>query len=177
MTRTIDATQRTGAMLMTQHYRDGLIAQQDLAGEALWAGVGQTIKAFRRGIDELAAEGNLPGALTSFPHGCCGVTSTILGVYLNARYGLGIEQVWADRDGKSHAWLEISGLAIDVTGDQFEGRPPVFFGERDEWLASWEEDRDLRDVATLALGQPTYADEIDALQQVIQRSGLSKINQ
>lgn len=148
----------------------------DLASEALWAGVAQTINAFRLGIDELAAEGNLPGALTGFPHGCCGVTSTILGVYLNALYGLAIEQVLADRDGKSHAWLEISGLAIDVTGDQFEGRPPVFFGERDAWFASWEEDRDLRDVATLALGQPTYAEEIDALQQVIQRSGLSKID-
>lgn len=161
---------------MTQHYGDGLTAQQDLASEALWAGMAQTIKVFRRGIDELAAEGNLPWALMGFPHGCCGVTSTILGVYLNARYGLGIEQVLADRDGKSHAWLEIGGLVIDITGDQFEGRPPVFFGKRDAWFSSWEEDRDLRDVATLALGQPTYAEETDALQRVIQRSGLSKID-
>lgn len=134
----------------------------------------RTAKAFRRVIDELAAEGDLPWALKGFPHGCCGITSIILGVYLIARYELDIEQVSADRDGMKHAWLETGGLAIDITGDQFEGRPQVFCGQRDEWIASWNED--LRGTAMLAEGQATYAEEVDALYRITQRSGLPMID-
>ncbi len=159
---------------MTQHDGDRLTAQQDLASAALWTEVVQTVRTFRRGIDQLAEEGDLPYDLAGFPCARCGITSTILGYYLSVRYGLEIEQVSADRDEKKHAWLEVGGLAIDITGDQFEGRPSVFFGERDAWLEAWNED--LRGPAMLAEGQATYSGEVDALQRIIQRSGLLMID-
>lgn len=161
---------------MAKHDRDRLNARQDLANEVLWTEVSQMVRTFRRGIDEVAGEGDLPWVLMDFPNGRCGVISTVLGHYLNVRYGLQIEQVWADRDGKLHSWLEIFGLAIDITGDQFEGRPPVFYGERDQWFTSWEEDRDLRGIAILDVHQPTYAAEFEAQDRIIQRSALSMID-
>ena len=32
----------------------------------------------------------------------------------------------------SHAWLEVGGILVDVTADQF-GRPPVIVAERSRW--------------------------------------------
>lgn len=55
-----------------------------------------------------------------FPLGCCQDTSLILAKYLHAK-GFGISYVvsgWRGR--KSHAWLELDGVIIDITADQFE---------------------------------------------------------
>lgn len=39
----------------------------------------------------------------------------------------------------THAWLELDDIVIDITGDQFDGRPPVFFAPRDAWYCLWED--------------------------------------
>lgn len=38
---------------------------------------------------------------------------------------------------QSHAWLTQDKLILDITGDQFPGRPEVFVGEKDEFYAGY----------------------------------------
>lgn len=55
-----------------------------------------------------------------FPLGCCLDTSLMLAKYFHAK-GFGIsELVSGCRENKSHAWLELDGLIIDITADQFD---------------------------------------------------------
>ena len=57
---------------------------------------------------------------SDFPAGCCSDTSLILAEYLK-RKGFGIAtHVSGELDGHSHAWLELKGLIIDITADQFD---------------------------------------------------------
>lgn len=99
----------------------------------------QITHAFRRGFEIQKGLGLLPEWLQGFPSGCCGVASELFGHYLNTQHGLQAEYVCGDLDGSSHAWLELDGVVIDITGDQFDGRPPVFIAVKDEWYAGWEE--------------------------------------
>lgn len=87
--------------------------------------------AFREALDQQKCEGDLPEHMVTFPDRCCGVVSELLGHYLNAS-GIHAEYVC----GSGHAWLECEGIVIDITGDQFEGRPPVFVGAKDDWYQS-----------------------------------------
>ena len=95
--------------------------------------------AFRKGFEIQKDQGLLPNRLEDFPSGCCGVASELLGHYLNTQHGLKAEYICGERDGLTHAWLELDGVVIDITGDQFDGRPPVFMAAKDEWYTSWEE--------------------------------------
>ncbi|RYE43777.1 MAG: hypothetical protein EOP21_07485 [Hyphomicrobiales bacterium] len=47
----------------------------------------------------------------------------------------------ADGDDGYHAWCVVDGVAVDLTGNQFdEGRPAVFVGSAwDPWLATWSD--------------------------------------
>ena len=64
-----------------------------------------------------------------FPAGACGNISGILGALLKEDIVGEIEYVWGDRDGKSHGWLEIDGIVVDITSDQFsDGLNPVYVG-------------------------------------------------
>jgi hypothetical protein len=68
--------------------------------------------------------------ISAFPRGACGHCSELLGRYLNELYGIEPEYVVCDLytdEGEwrgGHAWLEWSGLIIDISGDQF-GWPSV----------------------------------------------------
>ena len=55
-----------------------------------------------------------------FPSASCGPSADILAEYLLSKGVQNIEYVYGERDGGSHGWLEIEGLIIDITGDQFE---------------------------------------------------------
>ncbi|ABQ66528.1 hypothetical protein Swit_0157 [Rhizorhabdus wittichii RW1] len=65
-----------------------------------------------------------------FPHGACGHCSEMLAYYLQLRFGITANYVckeFYDAHGAretSHAWLELGGLIIDISGDQF-GWPAV----------------------------------------------------
>jgi hypothetical protein len=85
------------------------------------------------------------------------VVSELLGDYLNTQHGLRAEYVCGEQDEASHAWLELDGVVIDITGDQFDGRPPVFIAARDNWYSSWEESS--RHVATHEPSAWTYREE------------------
>lgn len=70
------------------------------------------------------------------------MTSELLGDYLNSiPGGPEAETVNANRNGKSHMWLVVDSLIVDLTADQFpDGRPAVYVGPEDSWYASWEVD-------------------------------------
>jgi hypothetical protein len=95
--------------------------------------------AFREQLSRLKDLGELPVGMEHFPAGCCGVVSEMLGDYLRTHHGLDVEYVWGDNDWGDHAWLECEGVVIDITSDQFQNRPPVFFAAKDSWYTSWEE--------------------------------------
>lgn len=112
--------------------------------------------------------------MLSFPQACSGVVSELLGDYLNTQLGLMVEYVSGDRDGASHAWLELNGFVIDITGDQFDGRPSVFIAPKDEWYASWEES-----ARHFAIHEPkawTYHEERFVLRAVLFKAGLTEPN-
>lgn len=54
-----------------------------------------------------------------FPNGCCGDSSHILGKFFKDS-GVSPYYVSGWKDGKSHAWIEIDNLIIDITADQFD---------------------------------------------------------
>jgi hypothetical protein len=56
----------------------------------------------------------------NFPNGSCGPSADILAQYLSSKGIKDIEYVYGENNSKSHGWLEIEGLIIDITGDQFD---------------------------------------------------------
>ena len=119
---------------------------------------------FREALDLQKSEGMLPFHMQRFPAGCCGVVSELLGHYLNA---LGIQAEYVC--GFGHAWLEFDGVVIDITGDQFAGRPAVFVGVKDEWFQSLGESS--RRIGT-RLDSPHYGEESDVLREVLRKAKL-----
>lgn len=87
----------------------------------------------RNCLDNWSADGTLEaltGSITnSFPNGCCGLVSECLSVILYKLTGTRPNQVCAvcnygDRNynklaANSHRWIELNGVNIDLTGDQF----------------------------------------------------------
>jgi hypothetical protein len=62
----------------------------------------------------------LPVNLRNFPAGACGDASLLLGEYLKLKGFSPLEYVVGFRGEQSHAWLELGGILIDITADQFE---------------------------------------------------------
>ncbi len=95
-------------------------------------------------LEKLHKEGELIGELRSFPTGCCGYVTTALFHFLKEKkikgnYVLGKKDI--TRGQITHAWLQIDGLVVDITADQFnqEQRQVVYVGPPDGWYASWEQ--------------------------------------
>lgn len=85
---------------------------------------------FRQAID---AAGPMPwrAKYIEFPRGSCDHAAELLAYHLRKRFGITpdyiSQTIYRDEVGGwhgGHAWLEWSGLTIDVSGDQF-GWPPV----------------------------------------------------
>ena len=121
-------------------------------------------RSFREALDAQKRDGTLPPHMHKFPAWCCGVTSELLGHYLNAS-GVRAEYVC----GTGHAWLECEGVVIDITSDQFEGRPAVFVGAKDDWYRSLGESS--RRIGT-RLDNYHFGAESDVLREVLRRAQL-----
>ena len=121
--------------------------------------------AFREALDVQNREGELPLHMQQFPALCCGVISELLGHYLNT---LGIQAEYVC--GSGHAWLECEGVVIDITSDQFEGRPAVFVGAKDDWYQALGESS--RRIAKRLKNSPHYGDETDVLREVLRKTQL-----
>jgi hypothetical protein len=81
--------------------------------------------------------------LATFPRGACTSATNLLGQYLKDR-GLG---TWTRRSGMrtvgggcaTHAWLELDGLVVDLTADQFaDGLEPVLVSRDSDWHLGWD---------------------------------------
>ncbi|WP_095149055.1 hypothetical protein [Pseudomonas sp. Irchel s3a18] len=126
--------------------------------------------AFRASLEAQRDLGLLPQHMSNFPRACCGVTSELLGHYLNSKpSGSEAESVSALRDGTPHIWLVVDSLVVDLTADQFPGRPAVYVGPWDDWYRSWEVD--LRGKAQHCT-TPTSYDEQAVLARIIEQTGL-----
>ena len=83
--------------------------------------VEEAVTRFRRAIE--LSKDRLGRHFNEFPRGCCGDASELLAAYLKD-CGLGefsYVSGWDAQGELSHAWLELDGLVIDITADQFEG--------------------------------------------------------
>ena len=73
---------------------------------------------------------------SSFPNGCCVITSHILARYLIREYGLkdNIKIIHGEHPNEHwHYWVEVNGCIVDITADQFEFFKgcPIIVGETD----------------------------------------------
>jgi hypothetical protein len=122
---------------------------------------------FRLAVEIVVETGNVPMHIQGFPRGCCGIISELMGDYLNT-VGIGeFFYVCGMRDGASHAWLEINGLIVDITGDQFPDRLGIYVDKPDAWYGEWEED-----TKHLAVHEPSaffYGEECRFLEQVLEQ--------
>jgi hypothetical protein len=126
----------------------------------------QLVCRFRTAIENVMKTSWVPENLRGFPHGCCGTISELLGEHLNSLDIGEFYYVCGDKGGGSHAWLEVYGLVVDITADQFEGRPPVYVGVKDAWYAEWEEG-----TKHLAIHEPSaffYRDESQFFDHVLE---------
>ncbi len=74
-----------------------------------------------------------------FPTGCCGDASDILGKWLSSNGVVGLKYVHGCREEVSHGWLELNGVIIDITSDQFaDGCGAVFFDANSDFHSSFK---------------------------------------
>ncbi|WP_426215754.1 hypothetical protein [Pseudomonas sp. DWRC2-2] len=122
---------------------------------------------FRLAVQIIVETGNVPMHIQGFPRGCCGIISELMGDYLNT-VGIGeFFYVCGMKDGASHAWLEVDGLIVDITGDQFSNRPGIYVDKPDAWYGEWQED-----TKHLALHESSaffYGEERRFLERVLER--------
>ena len=121
-------------------------------------------RSFRESLDAQKSEGTLPLHMQRFPVCCCGVVSALIGHYLNAS-GVQAEYVC----GSGHAWLEFEDVVIDITSDQFAGRPAVFVGAKDDWYRSLGESS--RRIA-IRLKSNHYGEESHVLREILRKAQL-----
>lgn len=113
---------------------------QDLQQSHLQVSLILQATCFRFAVELVIENCETPFHIKRYPRGCCGIISELMGDYLN---GLEIGEFNYVRSTKgiaSHAWLEVSGLIVDITGDQFPGRPPIYVDEPDAWYTEWDVD-------------------------------------
>lgn len=94
---------------------------------------------FRAAVEHVISVHGAPMHIQGFPSGCCGIISELMGDHLNS---LGIGEFYyvsSMLEGASHAWLEVDGLVVDITADQFPGRPRIYVDKPDAWYLSWQE--------------------------------------
>ncbi|MDQ7967095.1 hypothetical protein RDI61_24100 [Pseudomonas plecoglossicida] len=126
----------------------------------------QEVTRFRAAVEQVIKTYGAPRHISRYPHACCGIISELMGDYLNTMDMGEFEYICSMKNGASHAWLEISGLVVDITGDQFPGRPSIYVDKPDAWYAKWEED--IRHLAVHERSAFFYREERQFLTQVLE---------
>lgn len=79
-----------------------------------------------------------------FPHDCCDDTCDLFWHYLFDEHGIVLRQIscYYRKEGTRHNWLETDdGKIIDLTGDQFKGRPAVYVDMDDGFYGQMKDRR------------------------------------
>jgi len=90
----------------------------------------------------LSLDGFAWSGLNSFPHGACFLSSSLLGVYLKD-LGCKVKLISANLDSdkypdiKSHTWLEVDGVYVDITSSQFTERTNSRITVQNKCKAEW----------------------------------------
>jgi hypothetical protein len=75
---------------------------------------------FRRAIERSNPATSSLATLREFPRGACADASLLLAKYLQVN-GCGQSVfVLGERRGDRHAWLQLEGVTVDITADQFD---------------------------------------------------------
>lgn len=91
-----------------------------------------------RAAIEACPKSYLPITFQDFPIGSCGDACLVLGAWLSDHGHPQAIYVCGERDGHSHAWLDLSGVLIDITADQFPNMPSVYVGPRNSFYLGFE---------------------------------------
>lgn len=113
----------------------------------------QWAAAFRHAINKAKDSGEASAFFRGFPAGQCGVTSIMLAQFLR---NMGVVDMYyicgnfsdeLRNQVQSHAWLDINGTVIDITGDQFKDRKdliknenPIYVGPVNDYYRLFEVD-------------------------------------
>lgn len=98
-------------------------------------------RGFREAIERCRAKLSSTG-LSDFPAGACGEVADLLGIYLVSRgfekidYVTGYRSAGDDGFVSTHAWLEVEGIRVDITADQFPDGPDAVIVSR---VSSWHD--------------------------------------
>jgi hypothetical protein len=108
--------------------------------------LGDLARRFRAALED-CDQTKLPVGLQAFPSGACADASLLLSEYLREK-GEGKAEYVSGKDGnKTNAWLELDGIIIDITGDQFNRSiDPVIVSTNSIWHQRFE-DRSRRTVS------------------------------
>lgn len=123
--------------------------------------------AFRTAVEAVIKTGDIPVHIQGYPSGCCGIISELMGDYFNT---LGVGEffyVCGVKEGSSHAWLEVDGLIVDITGDQFPARPRIYVDKPDAWYCEWE--LDIKHLAIHDSSAFFYGEERRFLKRVLEQ--------
>jgi hypothetical protein len=123
------------------------------------------VQRFRAAVEHVIKVHGAPMHIEDFPRACCGIISELMGDYLNSLEIGEFYYVSSMLDGASHAWVEIDGLVVDITADQFPDRPGIYVDKPDAWYLSWEEDS--RHLATHCRSAFFYSEEHQFLNRVL----------
>lgn len=130
----------------------------------------QLVTRFRAAVEQVIRTSGAPMHIERFPRACCGIISELMGDYLNTLDLGEFHYICSMKNGASHAWLEVSGLIVDITGDQFPGRPSIYVDKQDTWYGEWEED--MRYLAVHERSAFFYSEERKFLNQVLEHMNL-----
>ena|SRR5215204_3097983 len=101
--------------------------------------LGELARRFRAGLEN-CDQTKLPVGLRAFPSGACADASLLLSKYLQEK-GEGKAEYVSGTDGnQTHAWLELDGILIDITADQFNSSiDPVIVSTNSTWHERFED--------------------------------------
>lgn len=119
----------------------------------------------------LAILGSLPSAcplatLQDFPRGACRDASLLLAKYLQVNNCGSAFYVLGERQGQDHAWLQLGGLTIDITADQFADQDAAVMVTSDSsWHSSFN--GKIHNVADFCLYDPHSAFQLTRAYEAI----------
>ena len=88
-------------------------------------------------LEQFAAAHSNDPAWARFPRGCGRGASELLGRYLIEHGHSNVRHVFGSINGLTHAWVNVSGIIVDITADQY-GLPPVIVTKRSQFHSEWE---------------------------------------